>query len=174
MRLLRDLLLILLVASGGIAGSQVPRLVQEYEQRLGGARDEAIAAHRRDLQEAAAFGLTYEGFVARYRASDDPVLRAGAGGIAARKMRAEELSAKAAALAEAPYLLRPWVAMQGLDAEIGRAAWAAFEPTLTLDTRFGTVGLLAGWLLHALIAGVWRLLFGRRRRRRRFGEDYAG
>ena len=36
--LLRDLVLIVLVTLGAVAASQVPQIIQEYEQRLGGAR----------------------------------------------------------------------------------------------------------------------------------------
>ena len=41
MRLFRDTTLVVLALLGAIALSQVPRFVQEYEQRLGGALQEA-------------------------------------------------------------------------------------------------------------------------------------
>lgn len=161
MKILRDLVLIAMIAAGGIGGSQIPQLVQEYEQRLGGARDEAMAAHLKDVEDARAFHLSLDAFADRYRASEDPAIQAGAEAMLKRRQRARDLDAALRELAAAPYMLRPWVAFQTLDPVIGPAAWTAFKPTLTLDTRFGVAGILIGWIAHALLALIWRLLFRR-------------
>lgn len=161
MKMFRDLFLIAMIAAGAVGGSQLPQLVQEYEQRLGGARDEAVAAHKRDVAEAAAFGLTLEGFADRYRASGDRAVQAGADRMLQRRDRAESLDMAYLALQSAPYMLRPWHAASHLDAAIAEATWAAFKPTLTLDIRFGIAGLLLAWIAHALLAWIWRLLFNR-------------
>jgi len=55
MRALQELTLIVAILAGTMEGSQVPRFVQEYEQRLGGASQEAdrqLAEYRR-IAEAA-------------------------------------------------------------------------------------------------------------------------
>ncbi|UUX48270.1 DUF2937 family protein [Nisaea acidiphila] len=161
MKMFRDLFLIAMIACGAVGGSQLPQLVQEYEQRLGGARDEAQAAHRQDVAEAKAFGLTLEGFAERYRASEDQAVQAGAERMLQRRDRAERLDEAYAALGAAPYLLRPWVAFTHLETGIAEATWSSFRPTLTLDIRFGIAGILAGWILHALLALLWRALFRR-------------
>ena len=55
MRALQELTLVVAILAGAIGGSQVPRFVQEYEQRLGGASQEAgrqLAAYRRVAEAA--------------------------------------------------------------------------------------------------------------------------
>ena len=174
MNLFRDLFLIAMIAAGGIGGSQIPQLVQEYEQRLGGARDEAMAAHNKDIEDAGAFGLSLEDFADRYRASEDAAVRSGADNMLRRRDRAEALEEALAALGKAPYMLRPWAAFQHLDPVVGPAAWNAFQPTLTIDPRFAVGGVLLGWVLHALLSLIWRLIFARpHRERRRFDRRRA-
>lgn len=174
MKMLRDLILIAMIAAGGIGGSQIPQLVQEYEQRLGGARDEAMAAHEKDVEDAGAFGLSLNDFADRYRASEDEAIRSGADNMLRRRDRAEALDQALSELAKAPYMLRPWVAFQHLDPLVGPATWRAFKPTLTIDPRFAIVGVLLAWILHALLALIWRLVFRRpHRERRRFDRRRA-
>lgn len=174
MKLFRDLFLIAMIAAGGIGGSQIPQLVQEYEQRLGGARDEAMAAHKKDIEDAGAFGLSLNDFADRYRASEDEAIRSGADNMLRRRARAEALDEALAELARAPYMLRPWVAFQHLDPVVGLATWHAFKPTLTIDPRFAIFGILLAWILHALLALIWRLAFRRSyRERRRFDRRRA-
>ncbi|MBO6561423.1 MAG: DUF2937 family protein [Nisaea sp.] len=161
MKMFRDLFLIAFIACGAVGGSQLPQLVQEYEQRLGGARDEAMAAHRQDVAEASAFGLTLEGFAERYRASEDQAVQAGADRMLQRRDRAENLDAAYRELQAAPYLLRPWAAFTHVDTAIAEAAWNSYKPTLTLDIRFGIAGILLGWILHAFLSLIWRAIFRR-------------
>lgn len=172
MKMFRDLILIAFIAAGGIGGSQLPQLVQEYEQRLGGARDEAAAAHERDVQDAAAFGLTLEKFADRYRASSDEAIRTGADNMLARRDRAAALDHAAEELAKAPYMLRPWVALRNLDPVIGQATWNAYQFSLTIDPRFAVAGVILAWILLWFLTFFWRLLFSPpRKERRRFARD---
>tara|TARA_E500000318_G_scaffold47420_1_gene44622 strand:+ start:478 stop:1002 length:525 start_codon:yes stop_codon:yes gene_type:complete len=174
MKMFRDLILIAMIAAGGIGGSQIPQLVQEYEQRLGGARDEAMAAHKKDVEDAGAFGLSLKDFADRYRASDDAAIQSGADNMMRRRDRAEALDKALDELAKAPYMLRPWIAFQHLDPVVGPAAWQAFRPTLTIDPRFAVAGVLLGWICHALLTLIWRLIFSRPyRERRRFDRRRA-
>ena len=174
MTFFRDLILITIIVAGGIGGSQIPQLVQEYEQRLGGARDEAMAAHQRDIQDAKAVGLSLEEFAARYRDADDAAIRSGADNIRQRHDRAAALDIALTAIKTAPYMLRPWAAFRHLDPVVGTATWSAFRPTLTIDPGFALVGALLGWVLTALLSFFWRLVFARpHRERRRFGRRRA-
>tara|TARA_E500000318_G_scaffold92704_1_gene91523 strand:+ start:572 stop:1090 length:519 start_codon:yes stop_codon:yes gene_type:complete len=169
MKIFRDLILIAMIAGGGIGGSQVPQLVQEYEQRLGGARDEAMAAHRKDVEDAAAFNMSLEDLAGRYQASPDDAIRTGATNMLNRRDRARQLDESLEALATAPYMLRPWIAFRQLDPVVGSAAWKTYRPTLTIDPRFAVAGILLAWILHALLSLIWRLIFGGgQRERRRF------
>lgn len=174
MKFFRDLILITIIAAGGIGSSQIPQLVQEYEQRLGGARDEAMAAHQKDFQDAKAVGLSLAEFAERYQESDDAAIRSGADNIRQRHDRAATLDIALTAITNAPYMLRPWAAFQNLDPVVGAATWRAFRPTLTIDPRFAVVGVLLGWVLNALLSFFWRLVFTRPdRERRRFGRRRA-
>ncbi|MEQ8331663.1 DUF2937 family protein [Nisaea sp.] len=169
MKMFRDLILIAMISAGGIGGSQLPQLVQEYEQRLGGARDEVMAAHRKDVEDAGAFGLSLDDFADRYRASDDAAIRSGADNMLHRRERALGLDEALSRLTEAPYMLRPWIAFKHLDQAVGQATWQAYRPTLTIDPRFAVAGVVVAWILHAFLALLWRLLFVRQRHdRRRF------
>ena len=75
MRALYDLTLAAAVLIGAIGGSQVPRFVQEYEQRLGGAFQEAsrqLAEYRRVADESR---LPFPAYVQRLTTSPDAVGR---------------------------------------------------------------------------------------------------
>ena len=71
MRALYDLTLIIAILVGAIGGSQIPRFVQEYEQRLGGALQELtrqLAEYRRVADTA---GLSFADYLDRLRSSTD-------------------------------------------------------------------------------------------------------
>lgn len=161
MHLVRDLTLVLLVLGGAIGFSQVPRFVQEYEQRLGGALQEA----RRQLDRlevlARRSDLTLEAFAERSAASTDPTL-AEVGRIVGEQMaRVADLSGQAQALAAAGRLAKPLVLLRRHDPELLAATWARFAYTLTLDPGFAALGVLAGLCLNALL---WWAPYRRRHR----------
>lgn len=154
MRLLRDLTLLLLVLGGAVGFSQVPRFVQEYEQRLGGALQEV----RRQVEGyrllAARQGTDVAGLRERLAGSGDAAV-AGMGRLVALEVaRADELAEEAQALAGAGRLWRPLVLLRVHDPELVRATWAMYRCTLTLDLAFAALGALMGLLLNALL---WRL-----------------
>jgi hypothetical protein len=160
MRLLRDLTLVALVLAGAIGFSQVPRFVQEYEQRLGGALQEAQRQLDRYETLARQEGLALEGLAQRFAANADSAV-AGIGRIVREQTaRRDDLRVQAQALAEAGRLAKPIVLLRRHDPEILAAAWAKFAYTLTLDPGFAALGAAAGLLLNALI---WWAPFRRRR-----------
>jgi hypothetical protein len=169
-RALQELSLVIVVLAGAIGGSQVPRFVQEYEQRLGGASQEAgrqLAAYRR---VAEATGQPFADYLRRLSGNEDPSVAATGRTIAATEVRATGLGAQAEALERASRLLKPLVLLRRHDPELLRATWARFEPTLTLDPGFAALGVLLGWLLNALLWGLAR----RRRRGRAPRMDARG
>ena len=149
-RALRDLTLIVLVLGGALGGSQVPRFVQEYEQRLGGAFQEAGRQLGEYRRVAEANGLSFADYLDRLTGSADPSVAATGRAIAAATGRLADLESQVAALRGSPRLLRPLVLMRRHDPELLRATWGRFEATLTLDPAFAALGALLGWLLTAL------------------------
>jgi hypothetical protein len=159
-RALQELTLVVAILAGTIGGSQVPRFVQEYEQRLGGASQEAdrqLAEYRRIAE---ATGQPFDDYLRQLSGNEDPSVAATGRTITASEARAIDLRAQAEALERAPRLLKPLVLMRRRDPELLRATWSRFEPTLTLDPSFAALGVLFGWLLNALLWGL-----ARRRRR---------
>jgi Protein of unknown function (DUF2937) len=148
---LRDLTLALLVLAGAVGGSQVPRFVQEYEQRLGGALQEATRQLEGFRAAAAGAGLDFAAYLERLRASGDPALAGTGAAIGASEGRAAALAAQARALERAPRLAKPLVLLRHHDRELLVAAWARFGWTLTLDPGFAALGALAGWLANAAL-----------------------
>ena len=152
---LNDLTLIIAILVGAVGGSQVPRFVQEYEQRLGGASQEAnrqVAEYRRVADAA---GLSFADYLDRLGNSTDPSVSGTGQTIAATDVRARGLAAQAQVLDQTSRLLKPIVLLRQHDPELLRATWTRFEPTLTLDLSFATMGVLLCWLLNALL---WALL----------------
>lgn len=159
MRPLRELTLILLVLAGAILASQVPRFVQEYEQRLGGALQVAQANVERDEGLARARNLAIADYLRQLEA-EGPLAREQADGIRARALQYAELRRQAEELAGSSRLVRPVVLARAHDPDLLRATWEKYEVTLTFDLAFGAIGLLVGWLINSIL---W-LPFGYRHR----------
>lgn len=150
MRALRDLFLAALVLAGAVLGSQLPRIVQEYEQRLGGARQEATRQLEAFRSLASAEELPFDRYLARMIESTD-VSTAGIGrAVAGMERRSAGLDKQAALIENAPRLLKPLFVLRHYDPDLLRATWAKYESTLTLDPAFAAVGAFLGWLLNSL------------------------
>lgn len=155
MRLLRDVTLVLLVLAGTLGFSQVPGFVQEYEQRLGGALQEARRQVERFALLAAQEGITPEALAERLRGSDDPTMAGLGRTMSEQAARAAALEAQAEALANSGRLWRPLVLLRRHDAELLAATWAKYRFTLTLDPAFAAIGAIVGLVLNA---GLWSIL----------------
>lgn len=161
MRFFRDLTLVLFVLAGTIGMSQVPRFVQEYEQRLGGALQEA----RRQLAEferlATREGLTLDAF-AQALGTNQASAVAGLGrSIQAQAARTHALAAQAEALERAGRFRKPLLLLRHHDRDLLAATWAKYALTLTLDPGFAALGALFGLVVNGLL---WAVLGPRRRR----------
>lgn len=153
-RALYDLTLAAAVLAGAIGGSQVPRFVQEYEQRLGGAFQEAsrqLAEYQRVADESR---LPFADYVQRLATSADPSVAATGRAVSAVGVRVADLAAQVEALERAPRLLKPVILLRGYDPDLLRATWERFAATLTLEPAFAAIGALLGWVANTL---VWRL-----------------
>jgi hypothetical protein len=162
-RIARDATLVTLTLAGAIVLSQAPRFVQEYEQRLGGALQEA----RRQLAEherlAAREGLSLDAFAHRLAASPDRSV-AGIGALLGEQAeRASSLARQARALESAEHFAKPLVLLRRHAPELLAATWAKYRYTLTLDPGFAAAGALLGLLLNATV-WTFPVRFGWRRR----------
>jgi hypothetical protein len=154
MRMLREITAILLAVLIGFATSQVPRFIQEYEQRLGGALQEAARQLDEFRRNADAAGLPFNDYVGRHLDSPDAALRATGRTIQNTVVRVADLRGQVQQLAEASKFAKPPVLARSYDGSLLRATWDRFAVTATFDPAFGALGLFLGWLLNALIWGL--------------------
>ena len=158
MTVIRDLMFLVFVLGGAILGSQVPAFVDAYAQRLGGALDEARSTLDSFERAAAGAGLSFDDYRRRMATSEDLAFRRTGDAIERLVDRVVELTALQQEMAEAGPWSRPWVVARSHDRTILERAYAQWQPSLTIDPRWGGIGLLLGWLLHAGLAGGTRLV----------------
>ncbi|MBT6138280.1 MAG: DUF2937 family protein [Rhodospirillaceae bacterium] len=167
--MIRDLLLIVFILAGAIGASQVPRFVQEYEQRLGGARDEA-RLHLRGFEAIAKTrGLSFEKYLGELAAEGGDSGAATSTTIRQMGERADWLDLLQEHLGKASHLKRTWVVFSKPDPEILRATWAVYRPGVFLDSQHGLIGVGISWLLFVILSRVFGAIFFRRKVRRARG-----
>lgn len=149
--------------TGILAASQVPRYVQEYEQRLGGARDEVTRLLFEFAAIAKRSGDDLTVYTAKLSANADPAISATGRKIEALAIREVDLARHAESLAVTARLMKPIRMLGAGDREIMAAAWAIFHYTLTVDPEFGAIGLAVGWLLHLILGAGLGAMPPRRR-----------
>jgi hypothetical protein len=159
MRLLHEMTAIAFAVLVGFAVSQMPRFVQEYEQRLGGALQEASRQLEEFRRNAESSSLTFNEYVGRHLDSPDPALRATGRTIQNSVLRVSDLREQAQRLKEAGKFVKPAVLTRSYESSLVRATWDQFAITATFDPAFGVIGLLLGWLLNGLL---WALVPRRR------------
>jgi hypothetical protein len=154
LRGIRDIFLIGFALAGLFAASQVPGYVQEYEQRLGGARDEVS----RLLQEFAAIAKRsdkdLESYAALLVANDDPSISETGREIMGLSARQGAMASHADILAASSRFMKPVELIKSGDREIMTATWKAYRHTLTLDPEFGAIGLGVGWFVYIILAAI--------------------
>lgn len=163
MRALRDLVFLAFVLSGALVGSQVPAFVDAYTQRLGGALDEARSTLASFERAAASAELTFDDYRRRLLESQDVAVRKTGEAVERLAARVVMLTVLKRDLAAAGPWTRPWVVARSHDRPILERAYEQWSPGLTLDPRWGALGLMLGWLLHAALAGMAALVERRRR-----------
>ena len=148
-RFLGDLGSGLFGASGAALASQYPEFVQQYLQRLGGHRDEAVRLAA-TIKEGARPGA--ELFL--------PAIEA----------RAAALSTALDTLSHASGVERLAVFVRHIDRDIAEATLAAFRPAVPLTLEgivAATIGLLLGVAIFGMMAAPFRSWRARR-------QSYAG
>lgn len=153
-RRLKDILLISFALAGLLAASQIPGYVQEYEQRLGGARDEVTRLLAEFSAIAVRSGTDLATYAARLAGDDDPNIGATGREIISLTEREDRMTAHAEALAASSRFMKPVVLVQSGDRAIMAATWNAYQHTLTLDPEFGAIGLGVGWFVFIILAAI--------------------
>lgn len=156
---IRELALIALIVSGGIGASQVPQFVQEYEQRLGGASDEAARQLAEYAKVARQAGMVLETYINLLKSNADARVVATGDTISGLQSRSQRLIQHRQQLAQSQRLLKPVILAQAYDQDLLAATWAQFRFSLLLDPIFGIIGLVFGWLMHMLLWASLGALF---------------
>ncbi|GAA6174747.1 hypothetical protein NBRC116593_06660 [Sulfitobacter pacificus] len=156
-----------LTLAGGIAGaaatSQFPEYSQQYTQRLGGAVD-ALAEVVADFDaSAAAVGLDRSAALEQMQGS--AFLERRQADMTQTFARFERLSADLAALEGQGPFMRAYNLPRLRDAQIARAAWAAYQPAVPLNFAGVSFALLGFVLGSAALALLFKLLLWPFRRR---------
>ena len=159
MRLLHELTAIVFAVLVGFAVSQIPRFLQEYEQRLGGALQEASRQLEEYRRNAESSNLTFNEYVGRHLDSADAAMRATGRTIQNSVLRVADLREQTQRIGTATKFAKPFVLARNYDGSLLRATWERFAITATFDPAFGAIGLVLGWLLNALL---WLLVPHRR------------
>lgn len=129
----------ILAAVAGLGFAQLPALVQQYLQRLGGHVDEA----QLNLSQVTAG--------AGFRNLDAPAREVLSVSL---ETRVNELEFGERAISSASASARPFIFLRELDPEIAMAALRAFEPAVPLSMAgliYGVAGIVVGWLLYELL-----------------------
>lgn len=165
LRGIRDILLIGFALAGLLAASQIPGYVQEYEQRLGGARDEVARLLSEFTAIAQRSGKDLASYTTLLIENEDASISATGREIMGLSAREERLGAHAEELAAGSRLMKPMILIGNGDREIMGATWKAYNYTLTLDPEFGAIGLGVGWFIYIILSAIIGAMMPRRRYR---------
>lgn len=153
-RAVRDIVLIGFALAGLFAASQIPGYVQEYEQRLGGARDEVTRLLSEFSAIAKRSGTDLSAYATHLASNDDPSISATGLEIMALGERESQMAIHAELLAASSRFMKPVVLAREGDREIISATWKTYHHTLTLDPEFGAIGLGVGWFVYIILAAI--------------------
>jgi hypothetical protein len=152
---LRGLLDRAVLLAGCLAGGLVPGYLAQYRQRVGGALGQAL----KDLAPFQAIADRFHGgsldkLIAHHLASTDPSFHAEGAAIRAIADAVASLKATLAALDtdvfhQAAYLLTH------TDAEMAKATWLAYRPSVGVDVDSLLMAGLFGLVLWLLFQAVW-------------------
>ena len=151
--------------SSGAAFSQFPAYVDQYQRYVAGRISDAQAQAEAIRKAAEQSGQTLDAFLSEQGPETRDVLAIQLG-------RPEKLQAASDALANAEGLDKPLAFLSHFDAGLAGKVSEQFEPSLQIGLEglaYLGIGALFGLLLVRLLFVLIRwLLFGGRRRRRRF------
>jgi hypothetical protein len=143
---------------GAILGAQLPEVMQQYQQRLGGATDEVATIVDRFDRDAATNNMNREGALAQLRASgDDLVRRRGAD----MELNVERLSMLRQQRGDmtGDYLGRAVYFLRHADPILLNETLKVYKPAVPTTAEgllSALAGFVAGWWILRLIAWPFR------------------
>ncbi|AYD02770.1 DUF2937 family protein [Neorhizobium sp. NCHU2750] len=165
MSVVRRVLVLLVVASGGVLFSQAPEFAQQYRQRLGGAIDELTSIIQTFDEQANHEGLDRRAALNIYSLSSEPFLHSQGDAMRRTFERYEALSDQFEDLAAAPPVLRPLAILQHIDPPIFSKTMKWFVPAMPFSFAGGVwaaIGVAIGSLFAVLFGGILRAFAGLR------------
>lgn len=153
---------------GGAGASQFPEYSQQYLQRLSGAVEELDRVTADFDASAQAAGLDRDAALAQMEGTE--FLESRRADMTGTFERHARLTEDLEALETSGSFTRALHAWRMTDSDVAQAAWGDFEPAVPVTgegAAFAGGGAVLGWLslagLWALLAGLGRMLFARRR-----------
>jgi hypothetical protein len=143
---------------GAIAGAQLPEVMQQYQQRLGGATDEIAAIVARFDQDAATNNTNREGALAQLRASGDDLVRRRGADMELNIERLSSLRQQRDGL-HGDYLHRAVYFLTHADRALLSETLKAYQPAVPTTVEglvSALAGFIAGWWILRLIAWPFR------------------
>jgi hypothetical protein len=153
---------------GAILAAQLPELVQQYNQRLGGAIDEVSAIVARFDADAASNNLTRDQALAALSASSDDLVRRRGEDAAINLGRLQNLEASREELESADPFGRLASFLSYADGDLLAATAEDFRPAVPTTAEgiiCGLIGFLLGWCLIRIPAWPFRRWQEMRQRR---------
>ncbi len=153
---------VLIVAAGlmgAVAASQVPEIMQQYQQRLGGAVQELTRVVERFDADAASEGLTREAALARYDDVEDGFIGKRGASMKVALDRFERIKAHRQALVDAAMLERPALFVKYRDPSLFAGAIDDYRPAVPTTTEgalYAFVGFVFGAGFASFLIGGWR------------------
>ena len=153
---------------GAVVVAQLPELVQQYKQRLGGAIDEVAAIVARFDEDAASNQLKREEALAKLAASPDDLVRRRGEDVKLNVARLDRLLESRRELDEADPIGRLATFFSYADGELLAATLEDFSPAVPTTNEgllCGVLGFILGWTIIRLPAWPyrrWREMRGRR------------
>lgn len=159
MLIVRRVLVLMIVALGGVLFSQAPEFAQQYRQRLGGAIDELTTIIQTFDEQANHEGLDRRAALNTYAVSSERFLRSQGDAMRRKFERYEALSDQLLDLVTAPAILRPLVVVEHIDPPTFSNASRNFVPAVPVSVAgmvWAMIGMAAGGLVAILVNGLLR------------------
>ena len=150
-------LILLAGLAGAVAASQVPELMQQYRQRLGGAVDELVRVIEDFDADAASEGLTRADALARYAASPDTFLQRRGRSMERTLYRFDTIVELRRQLLDANALERPVLLVTYRDRAVLDQTLRDYRPAVPTTAEgavYAFLGFAAGAALMALLLAL--------------------
>lgn len=155
----RTLALVAGLAGAG-AASQAPEIMQQYEQRLGGAVEELLTVVEDFDADAASEGLTRDAALEQYETSEEGFFNKRGESMTRTMHRFQALTDHRQALSDSSLVQRPVLFMKYRDSKLLEGTLSDYKPAIPATTEgaiYGGAGFLLGSGLILLLGRLIRM-----------------